>query len=532
MTSLQTRARQIQRLLDPYRRHPALSTATTAAASPDREGLEPNHFRRAGLLSSPAIQTFLSEHPSEALQVESILSEILRFVAVEEAETLHRDGHEERHLLSMFRSEEPERVPRKWTKNGRYRRFLEANYGEGRIPLSEYDRHAALLRRANKKAPVSCEELKEEILTAWVSALEAKEATSRAELQSARDREILREMERRISDYRRLHDLLGPIRDYLAFSWDLSSSEIHESLFSIVQRSKELLRSQPRIREIAMRLGRLDAAERSLREKRLRSTSSSQHWVASQAAKSAVVGIRESDDLSSITSSEAGLFASEETELLFYLKLAEKKLLTYDYQPEMRSRGRVPDRRVSGRQDYQRGPLVIAVDTSGSMQGEGEETAKSLALALARVALGDGRPVHLISFSRQAESVTIWPTGKGRLDSLIRFLLMSFHGGTELSAALEIGIGMLNRTAFARSDMVFLTDGQAPPFAPSDVAAMNEARRRGVRFCSLLVGDSPNNELLTLFDYNWHYYNDRLDDLAIDLERYRQEAVHPSEGIG
>ena len=90
-----------------------------------------------------------------------------------------------------------------------------------------------------------------------------------------------------------------------------------------------------------------------------------------------------------------------------------------------------------------------------------------------------------------------------------------------LANALNDGLKMLETPEFSKADMMFLTDGDAGIFTSHQVQAMNEARQQGVRFYSLLVGSSGNENLLKQFDYNWRYQEFRLSDVAINLGRYR-----------
>lgn len=91
------------------------------------------------------------------------------------------------------------------------------------------------------------------------------------------------------------------------------------------------------------------------------------------------------------------------------MKFAEKKLLTYDYQPEEHTRARKLPGKPKRVPVLRRGPIILAVDTSASMQGESEENAKALALSLTRIAFRQHRSVHLImdehSFSRAGYKV-------------------------------------------------------------------------------------------------------------------------------
>ena len=156
------------------------------------------------------------------------------------------------------------------------------------------------------------------------------------------------------------------------------------------------------------------------------------------------------------------------------------------------------------------------------MQGDAEENAKTLAFALIRIALGQGRAVHVINFSSEAESITLSPSRGAHLEKLIQFLLMSFHGGTDIESGLTNALSMLDEPPFRQADVMFLTDGAVPPITPAKVVAMNVARAEGVRFYTIMIGDRDNENLLGQFDFNWRFQNDQLLDLAMNLEKFRR----------
>jgi uncharacterized protein with von Willebrand factor type A (vWA) domain len=172
-----------------------------------------------------------------------------------------------------------------------------------------------------------------------------------------------------------------------------------------------------------------------------------------------------------------------------------------------------------------RGPIILAIDTSGSMLGELEKDAKALAVAIFRIAFQQHRSVHVISFSIATDSIVLTPDKGGSLEKLIQFLSQSFHGGTDLARPLREGLAMLEKPEFRKADMMFLTDGAARVLDGDQVKAMEEAREKGVRFYSLLVGNSANNQLLKQFDFNWRYQKSRLSEVAINLENFRRDRL-------
>jgi uncharacterized protein with von Willebrand factor type A (vWA) domain len=522
---LHRRIGSIQDFLDNFRR----SGVTQSELSPSfGAGEERLRERSDRLLRQPSIDSFVHEFPDEATAVKSEVIRSLRTAALTTAKTTSTDRDDDRRLLEAFRAEDAQSQVGRWTRRNRYRTHLANTYQRSEVSLESYDEESRGLR-AHGNDRQAAEGFTRRIADDWEAALEKKQPGSGSDLEE-QDRRILKSMEHRIARFRSLAELLGPIRRYLAPSWDLAGSIQHESVFDLFQRSERILEQKKHIQAIADRLGRLDQAELEHSNATLRHFSKQETWITNRAAKSTVVGVRESDDISAIISSEAVLLSSEQTEDLFYLKFAEKKLVTYDYQPEARSRatpltGKARDKvRVK-----RRGPIILAVDTSASMTGEWEQDAKALALAIVRIAFRRQRAVHVISFSEVTASIVLSPAREGSLSQLIKFLLMSFHGGTDLGEALTAGLAKLQDQEFRKADMIFLTDGDADVFRREQVRAMNAARHEGVRFYGLLVGDTANEHLLAQFDFNWRYHKARLSEVAVNLERFRRDLLELGE---
>ena len=54
---------------------------------------------------------------------------------------------------------------------------------------------------------------------------------------------------------------------------------------------------------------------------------------------------------------------------------------------------------VSVEKKEPKGPIIVCVDTSGSMQGTPENIAKTVTFALSKIAIEEERKCYLISFS-------------------------------------------------------------------------------------------------------------------------------------
>jgi uncharacterized protein with von Willebrand factor type A (vWA) domain len=209
-------------------------------------------------------------------------------------------------------------------------------------------------------------------------------------------------------------------------------------------------------------------------------------------------GIHLSANLNVMLPCEAALLGEDALENMFYLRLLEHKLLTYQMESAAEEQAQ-PPRRQKRREG---GPFIVCVDSSGSMRGEPEKIAKSLVFALVTRALRGQRRCYLISFSSETAALEL--DGPHALTELSNFLSMSFYGGSQLYNALRESYALLEREAYRTADVLVVSDFILPPLDSETRAALDRARRQQILFHSVLTGSlddcAVNHELLNLFD--------------------------------
>lgn len=116
---------------------------------------------------------------------------------------------------------------------------------------------------------------------------------------------------------------------------------------------------------------------------------------------------------------------------------------------------------MRGSSDAGRGPLVIALDESGSMHNTRGQWAKAAAVALTRVAWEDNRTVAVVHWSTSATTRTLRP---GDHKGLLAMIQHWMGGGTTLGLALENAADLvdeLQKKGDRGADVVLVTDGQS-----------------------------------------------------------------------
>jgi len=142
--------------------------------------------------------------------------------------------------------------------------------------------------------------------------------------------------------------------------------------------------------------------------------------------------------------------------------------------------------RLEGPDDRGRGPLVVCLDGSGSMQGDRDLWAKAVTLALMDIARRQKRRCRVVSFSDGTQSLRTFdllPPSRAsirREADLGAVVQLAEHfpgGGTDFVSPLRQALASLRESPFRRGDVVFVTDGEAD-VPPSLVDEVDHERRR------------------------------------------------------
>lgn len=186
--------------------------------------------------------------------------------------------------------------------------------------------------------------------------------------------------------------------------------------------------------------------------------------------------------------------------MLHRVRRAERMLLSYERC------GWLDDTpsRLTGRQEVrpaaEMGPIILCLDTSGSMRGAREVVAKALALECMRGAHRQQRPCYLYAFSgpEQVQELEL-SVDLRSLDKLLDFLSCSFMGGTDVDKPLQLSLERLQKDEWQQADILMVTDGEiAPPKQEllDDIAAAHEDM--GLEVHGLLVSSQVSESMQKL----------------------------------
>jgi uncharacterized protein with von Willebrand factor type A (vWA) domain len=318
------------------------------------------------------------------------------------------------------------------------------------------------------------------------------------------------EWQRDRADWERLLALLPDLGDLARLSRDQRQGLLHSRGWAEAERLAALLRGRPDLSALIRRIGRHELADDTP------PTDLPVPGGPDRTGLRAVVtrlpgapgelqGLTLGPQLERMVPSEAQLLRHPLGRRLWRARRAEARLLHYDssadvidWRPDPHPSAQSPAGSAPVARD--RGPLLVALDTSGSMRGAPESIAKAVVLEALRVARAEGRGLRLIAFGASGEVRVRDLDGADGVAALLTLVGQSFDGGTDVQAPIETAVQALHDARWRHADLLVISDGEFG-CTPTTLDALDDARRRfGLRVQGLLLGDRETIGLLQVAD--------------------------------
>lgn len=229
---------------------------------------------------------------------------------------------------------------------------------------------------------------------------------------------------------------------------------------------------------------------------------------------SAVRGVKRSGQIARMLASEAALLGHPTLKRLWRARLAESQLLTYEDEAVLTQWVTAPDTRhhqtadVLPPEPLGQGPMLVCLDTSGSMRGAPENVAKACVLQAMRSAHAARRGCRLLAFGGPGELLEheLAHTSQG-LQALLDLMGQNFDGGTDVQTPLERAIDRVAEQAWALADILIVSDGEFG-VTPATLARLRACKQhQGLRVHGILIGDRETIGLLEVCD-SLHWVRD------------------------
>ncbi|MDX2301827.1 MAG: VWA domain-containing protein [Microscillaceae bacterium] len=345
----------------------------------------------------------------------------------------------------------------------------------------------------------------EDLLDRWQSLLTAKRLQFELENIDKQREEFCALLYAKIEEFIKLLSIISPFQSEIGRFWDMSRGLWQETGFDVLSRYAELLQKEDSIRELADLLGKMREAEIELEEEIYENVISRKTWVDDLSLKSEIGGVYESNDIQKVLPSEVSLLGYPETETVFLKKFADHNLLTYlEKGQKLVNSNKITFHTQQKQKRKEKGPFIICIDTSGSMEGLPEQIAKVLCFAIIKMAALEQRKCFLISFSIGIKTIQLHELADS-LDQIVKFLSMSFHGGTDVTPAMIATIDMLHSHDYKDADVLVVSDFVMFEIREEILKKIRAVQAKGTLFHSLTISKMANPEIVAQFDNNWMY---------------------------
>ena len=294
--------------------------------------------------------------------------------------------------------------------------------------------------------------------------------------------------------------------------WDLAQAKLSHLDTQLLQRFASNIRKHKEIKQLVMQLGRMAVTHVSQDE----NANSVETWVLDNSYHDDIPddmqGVTYSDEISRMLQTEAVNLTFPELEIIFYKRYLERHLLSYQYQ------GMLPQYKLQTQyctsadaNEQPGGPIIICIDSSTSMQGFPELTAKSICYAILQLAFSQRRQCYLMMFAN--EVITYPVTAHTSLASMLTFLSSSFRGGTDLQPVIEQSLQLMQSGQYQNADTLVISDFIAQKLPSQLAEQVRTIKAHKNRYHAVSLSSQGNPQLMQIFDHVWRFSSGLLGGL-------------------
>lgn len=287
-------------------------------------------------------------------------------------------------------------------------------------------------------------------------------------------------------------------------AWEMIEGQWNENEFEKKLNIVNIQNKYPEIGEVAKKMGRLpdeDGKERLLIQ-------SGTRYKLTHATGSDIEGITIGNDLHALMPLELAQYTDAATEKLFLKKFMTRKLQIFRYKSEISK----PSHRLHPERASQRGPMIVCIDSSDSMNGVPRKIETSLLSKLEQTAETLNRDCFLIDFSVGIRPIELRSRRKQRAmerigmraednENFAKGLFPFIGGGTDAQKMLNLTFALLDNQGdqYMNADVLWITDFLIPRTTEDLMRKFKDYQKRGTRFYGFKIG-SGNSVWEQYFD--------------------------------
>ncbi|MCQ2312603.1 MAG: hypothetical protein MJZ84_04040 [Paludibacteraceae bacterium] len=214
-----------------------------------------------------------------------------------------------------------------------------------------------------------------------------------------------------------------------------------------------------------------------------------------------IEGITIGKDILNVIPSELPSLCSSETDSLFYQKYACQQLQSFSSFPKEMAK----KVKQQSNAKHQNGPIIVSIDSSGSMGGFPFDFARMMVLRIFEMVRKQKRLMFLVEFSDEAQCIDL--TGEDGEEQLSRFLTEYFMGGTNGEGMFYAVLDQLESETYCNADVLIISDFEFDLCTPKTIDRIRAARNLGTRFYGINPSDTEGNtQYGNIMDTIWKFY--------------------------
>jgi uncharacterized protein with von Willebrand factor type A (vWA) domain len=412
----------------------------------------------------------------------------------------------------------------------------------GRLPLPTMDmgdaEASAALRSATESLdlpalcsgrPAIAEQLLQSLFWHLDSLIDRPAAQSRAEAIAAMAEQFAAAWTLERQDMEHALALMPDLGRDRRWRWDTVRGQMQRREWQDLERIAAVLQRLPALEPFLRGVGRTDPTAGDLAKAQRLATASDaaptqqgSNQDEREPQPAAVDGVRHSRELARMAGAEALGLRHPVLRRLWRARFAEARLLTYDDRsppPPLDTKEQAWQADAHTPQGL--GPLLVCLDTSGSMRGAPEAVAKACVLQALRSAQAQGRGCTLIAFGGPGDLLCRALDGDAGLEPLLDLMGQGFDGGTDVQTPIEHAMALVQQQAWTQADVLIVSDGEFG-LTPAARNALRQAKRAlGLRVHGVLIGDRETIGLVESCDRlhwvrDWRRYAEGSQGTAAD----------------
>jgi hypothetical protein len=318
-------------------------------------------------------------------------------------------------------------------------------------------------------------------------------------------KELIQKFLLKLEKIKKLKEFLSNLDFETGYLWDLSKRNIVNTDIETLITWIDFFKNNKEVLELCNLLGKMKKYNKELIKEKISRTIEYNIKVPNKNSAEEISGIKLGKSIEYLLPNELALLNDSELENLFDLKYIEEKLMLFDYDSYTNIvKEKIVEESMENEKEEEKGPIILCIDTSGSMSGAPERITKAIAFCITSKAITENRPCLLINFSTSIEVIEF--NKFSSFSDILNFLKKSFNGGTDLIPALKYSLDKMENEKFEKADVLILSDFILDNIEDVILEKINNAKILGNKFYSILIGNLfMDKNLKNIFTKQWVY---------------------------